>query len=74
MALQVTNLKRAFTLKKDGKKDIELTDPNADMSPEEVMKFFSGTYPELTNATITGPKVEGGKAFYNFKTVVGTKG
>lgn len=75
MALQVTNLTRLFTLKKDGKgKDIELSDPNGSMSPEEVMKFYSGNYPELTNATLSGPKVEGGKAIYSFKTVVGTKG
>lgn len=75
MALQVTNLTRKFTIKKDGKnKDIELPDPNAEMSPEEVMKFYSGTYPELTNATLAGPRVEGAKAEYSFKTVVGTKG
>lgn len=74
MALQVTNLKRSFTLNKDGKKEIELTDPNGDMTPEEVMKFYSGTYPELTNATVAGPKVEGNKATYSFKTTVGTKG
>lgn len=74
MALQVTNLTREFSLKKDGKKEVVLTDPNDSMSPEEVMKFYSGNYPELTNATISGPKVEGGKAIYSFKTVVGTKG
>lgn len=73
MALQVTKLNRKFTIKKDGQ-DIELTDPNVAMAPEDVMKYYSGTYPELTNATIQGPKVEGGKATYSFKTVVGTKG
>lgn len=75
MALNVTNLNRQFFLKQDGKnKDIELNDPNGEMSPEEVMKFYSGKYPELTNATIVGPKVEGNKAVYSFKTIVGTKG
>ena len=46
----------------------------ADLSPDEVMAFYSGTYPELTTSTCHGPKVEGDKAVYEFKTVVGTKG
>ena len=75
MALQVTNLQRKFIIKKDGKnKDIELTDPNGDMSPEEVMKFYSGTYPELTNAVVEGPKVEGDKASYTISTKAGKLG
>lgn len=73
MALQVTELTREFILNKGGK-DTKLDDPNSTMTPEEVMKFYSGKHPELTNATISGPKVEGGKAVYNLKTSVGTKG
>ena len=73
MALQVDTLKRKFTIKKGGK-DIELADPNPDMSPQEVIKFYSSEYPELTNASVSGPKVESGKAMYNFNTSVGTKG
>lgn len=73
MALEVTNLTRQFILKKGGK-DIDLADPNGDLSPQEVMKFYSGQYPELTNATIEGPRVEGKKAVYTYKTTVGTKG
>lgn len=73
MALQVDTLKRKFTIQKNGK-DIDLVDPNPDMSPAEVIKFYSAEYPELTNATISGPKVEGSKAVYYFKTTVGTKG
>lgn len=69
MALQVTGLKRVF---KYGNR--ELSDPNKNMSPDDVMQFYSGTYPELTTSTVHGPKVDGGKAVYEFKTVVGTKG
>ncbi len=69
MALQVTSLTREFIL---GKKT--LSDPNPALSPEEVMKHYSGSYPEMTNATISGPKIEAGKAVYSFKTTVGTKG
>jgi PRTRC genetic system protein C len=73
MALQVDTLKRKFTIQKNGK-DIDLADPNPEMSPQEVIKFYSSEYPELTNASVSGPKVEGTKAVYSFKTSVGTKG
>ena len=51
-----------------------LSDPNKTMTPEEVMQFYSGTFPELTTSTVHGPKMDGDKAVYEFKTVVGTKG
>lgn len=73
MALQVDTLKRKFTIKKGGK-DVELADPNPEMTPQDVIKFYSSEYPELTNATISGPKVEGTKAVYSFKTSAGVKG
>jgi PRTRC genetic system protein C len=73
MALQVDTLKRKFTIKKGGK-DVDLADPNPEMTPQDVIKFYSSEYPELTNSTVEGPKVEGGKAVYSFKTSVGTKG
>jgi PRTRC genetic system protein C len=73
MALQVDTLKRKFTLKK-GNKDIDLADPNPEMTPQEVIKFYSSEYPELTNASVSGPKVEGTKAVYSFNATVGTKG
>lgn len=69
MALQVTNHKRIF---KFGKK--ELADPNSAMTPDEVRKHYSGTYPELTNASITGPKIEAGNAVFSISESVGTKG
>lgn len=71
MALQITGLKRVFKLKD---KKVELPDPNPTMSAEEVQKFYSGKYPELTNASINGPKVVGDTAEYIFATTVGTKG
>lgn len=73
MALQVTDMTRKFEFMKD-KKKIELPDPNANMSPDEVVKFYSSQYPELTTASLTGPKVEGNAAVYSIKEVVGTKG
>lgn len=69
MALNVTGMKRVF---KYGNR--ELDDPGKQMSPDEVMQFYSGTYPELTTSNVHGPKMEGDKAVYEFKTTVGTKG
>lgn len=73
MALQVDNIQRVFKMKKNGK-DVELQDPNAELSPEEALKFFASTHPELTNAMIEGPKVVGGKAEYSFTTKAGKLG
>ena len=71
MALRITGLKRVFKL--SDKKTV-LEDPNENMAPEEVQKFYSGNHPELTNATINGPKIVGETAEYSFTTTVGTKG
>lgn len=69
MALNITGMKRVF---KYGSR--ELTDPDINMSPEEVMSFYAGTYPELTTSNVHGPKIDGDTAVYEFKTTVGTKG
>lgn len=73
MALEVTNLKRAFSFKKSGK-DIQLPDPNPQFTVAEVMNFYAGQHPELTTSTVAGPEIDGDKAVYTFKTTVGTKG
>jgi PRTRC genetic system protein C len=73
MPLEVTNLARSFSFKKDGKK-VELNDPNPEFTVTEVMQFYSTSHPELTTCTIDGPKIEGTSAVYEFKTTVGTKG
>lgn len=73
MALEVTNLKRTFLFKNEGK-NIELTDPNPEFTVPEVMQFYSTQHPELTTCTIDGPNVEEGNAIYNFKTTIGIKG
>lgn len=69
MALNLTGLKRIF---KFGNRT--LSDPDKSMTPDEVMNFYAGTYPELTTSNVHGPKVEDGQAVYEFKTTVGTKG
>jgi len=69
MALQIQGVKRQF---KYGNR--QLDDPDPEMTPEEVMQFYAGTYPELTTSNVHGPKMEGEVAVYEFKTTVGTKG
>ena len=69
MALNIKNIKRVF---KFGNRD--LADPNPDFTPDEVMAFYSNTYPELTTSNVHGPRMVGDHAEYEFKTTVGTKG
>jgi PRTRC genetic system protein C len=69
MALDIKTMKRVF---KHG--DLELSDPGIDMPPDEVMSFYSNTYPELTTSTIQGPKMEEDRAVYSFKSTIGVKG
>ena len=69
MALNVTNIKRVFR-----HKDEKFADPAAEISPHDVLQFYSNTYPELTTASVTGPEIKDGVAEYKFTTSVGTKG
>lgn len=73
MALEIKGLKRVFKLKKNGE-TLRLDDPNPEMAVNNVMDFYSMTYPELTTATPHGPVMEDDCAVYEFKTTIGTKG
>ena len=66
-------LQRIFKFRKDSK-ELVLSDPNSSLSVNEVMDFYSMTYPELTTATVHGPEWEEDKAVYRFKTTIGVKG
>lgn len=75
MAFQITNLKRTFKIVKGkGKTDVELADPNPNMSPEEVVKFYASDHPELTNSLITGPTVVKDTALYTMTVEAGQLG
>lgn len=73
MALEIKGLKRVFKLKKNGE-TLRLDAPNPEMTVNNVMDFYSMTYPELTTATPHGPVMEDDCAVYEFKTTIGTKG
>lgn len=70
MALEIKGLQRVFKFKKDSM-ELVLDDPNSELSVNEVMDFYSMTYPELTTATVHGPEWEDDKAVYRFKTTIG---
>ena len=65
MALEIKGMKRVFKMKKNSQ-EIVLDDPNVNMSPAEVMDFYSMNYPELTTATVHGPEIEDDRAVYEF--------
>ena len=73
MALEVSEQKRIFKFSHNDE-DVTLDDPNPEMTTDEVRKFLSGKYPELTNANITGPKIENDQSVYSFSTAIGKKG
>ena len=73
MALEIKGLQRIFKMKKNST-EMELADPDSNMSPSEVMDFYSMNYPELTTATVHGPEIEDDRAIYEFKTTIGVKG
>ena len=73
MSLEVTKLQRVFSYQKDNK-TIDLPDPNPAFSTLEVLKFYSGTYPELTNGIAEGPVIINDKATYKVTTKAGRLG
>ena len=73
MALEIKGMNRVFKMKKNGN-ELLLDDPDSNLSPAEVMDFYSMTYPELTTASVHGPECEDDSVVYRFKTTIGTKG
>jgi PRTRC genetic system protein C len=69
MALQTQSLERAFRYN-----SVDLLDPGAQYTPEQVRDFYAPTYPEITSAAIEGPEERDGKLVYTFRRAVGTKG
>lgn len=66
-------LKRKFIFKKNNK-EVVLADPDTDMTPDEVLSFYMGQYPELVTASVGVPEFKDDTCTYTFKTVTGTKG
>lgn len=69
MAVAVTKFTRVF--KYNG---ATFPDPDPNMSAEEVKDLLSAAHPDLTNAELSEPVVNGNKLTYSFVRQVGTKG
>lgn len=71
--LVAQKLERIFVFREQGQ-EIELSDPNIKWSAESVMNFYANTYPILTTAKVSAPKIENDKVVYRFESIMGTKG
>lgn len=69
MAVKTIQIKRVFRYKGS-----DIPDPAPTETPERCMELLSVTYPDLNNASVDVPKIEGGKQVFNLKVAVGTKG
>ncbi len=67
--MEIQQLERAFRYN-----SVDLIDPGAQYTPEQVRDFYSPTYPEILNAAIEGPEEKDNKLVYTFRRAVGTKG
>jgi PRTRC genetic system protein C len=53
---------------------VDLHDPNASLSADDVRQFYATQYPELLNAVVEGPVTKAGVATYTFMRAAGAKG
>jgi PRTRC genetic system protein C len=67
--MEVKQITRKFTFN-----GIDLKDPGAALTAEQVKEFYTAVYPELTNAEVEGPEHGDGTETYTFLRAVGTKG
>ena len=67
--MKVEKLEREFSYN-----GLRLADPNVQLSIEEVLNLYAGTYPEIVTAAIEGPEAVGNKLIYRFSRSIGTKG
>ena len=51
-----------------------LPDPDPSMTPDEVRRYFAPQYPDLHNAAVKGPSIEGGERVFTFTRAIGVKG
>lgn len=69
MALSIKAIKREFIIN-----DKSCPDPNPELSVKEVMDLYSNQFPELNNATVSGPELKKDKQVFTFVTKLGDKG
>ncbi|MCK4118362.1 PRTRC system protein C [Ralstonia nicotianae] len=69
MTISVAQIKRVFTYN-----GMNLLDPGAAFSAEQIRDMYTAQYPELTTASVDGPIHEGDVASYKFVRAAGAKG
>jgi len=69
-----TAMERVFYFTSADGEEIRLADPNGRFTKEEVLNFYSATYPILTTATIQGPELKDDEMQFRFVSTLGTKG
>ncbi|WP_063923100.1 PRTRC system protein C [Cupriavidus basilensis] len=67
--MQVNILSREFRYN-----GVKLADPSPSFTLAQVRDFYANTYPEIVNAEIEGPELQGEKHIFSFRRAVGTKG
>lgn len=71
--MKATQIPRKFEFKIGNQNHI-LNDPNPSLTAEDVKVFYSGQYPELTNAEVINKGFNDDSLVFQFKTAFGTKG
>ena len=70
----VQEITRKFSLKVNGN-NIDLEDPNPEMSPEEIKDLLCNHYPQLLNSKIENKGIsDDGVELFEFLTIAGVKG
>jgi PRTRC genetic system protein C len=71
--LTATIMPRVFLFELEGQ-DVKLPDPDDKWTPQRVLDYYTGTYPALTTAKVSGGEIEDDQLVYRFETTIGTKG
>ncbi len=71
--ITTAKLERVFQFKNNGQ-ELLLADPSPDLSAQQVLDFYAGTYPILTTARIEGPEIIQDQIRFRFTSSLGTKG
>lgn len=71
--MNIETLERVFQYAK-GNTTLDLSDPDPNSTPQEVLKIYAATYPELNNGSVSEGTTKDDKLVFKFSTTIGTKG
>jgi PRTRC genetic system protein C len=70
---EIKQVERLFYFNQGGTNHT-LPDPNPEMTPHEVKKFYAARFPDLINANIEGPRTKNDRLEFTFTGNIGVKG